>query len=174
VASYTLLLDNYSNGWNADGDPQQGAQKDQNNVYVALEFVNNGDNFWAQHNMVRKGGTFYLIGLLKLVEDDGNLAVAADKLSSRTHESEAHPYPMPPYDTANNGALIPIERVFKQDHKTKVTFTLGEHSLKYAYVTVPNLSASQVSLGLSVDIEWEAGIDFGDVVLGGTTDPNND
>jgi len=61
--------------------------------------------------------------------------------------------------------------VFMQDHKTKVTFTLGEHSLKYAYVTVPNLSASQVSLGLSVDIEWEQGLDFGEVILGGNSAP---
>ena len=167
VADYTLLLDNYTMGWTSGGASSTGAQIDQSNVFVALEFKNNGDNFWAQNNMVRKGGTFYIIGKLEIVSGDTPTYTGPN--ISPTHTSDG--YPMPPYDTSNNGALKDIKRVFMQDHKTKVTFTLGEHSLKYAYVTVPNLSASQVSLGLSVDIEWEQGLDFGEVILGGNSAP---
>ena len=61
-----------------------------------------------------------------------------------------------------------VPRVFIQDHKTMVNFKIGENSLKYAYLTVPDLRSSSVTLGLSVDMSWSAGLDFGDVELGGT------
>jgi hypothetical protein len=51
---------------------------------------------------------------------------------------------------------------------TTANFKIGEHSLKYAYLTVPDLRSSSVTLGLSVDLKWEAGLTFNDVVIGGT------
>ena len=50
---------------------------------------------------------------------------------------------------------------------TTATFTLGENSLKSAYLTVPDLRAASMSMGLSVDLKWETGLDFSNVVLGG-------
>ena len=156
TATRTLLLDNYMNGWNTAGNPASGTQIDQQPVYVALEFVNKGDNFWGQHNMVRKDGTFYLIGKLDINKtgDSGREFNTAKRTD----------YALPPYTSGNE--LNKIERVFMQDYKTTATFVIGKESLKKAYVTVPNLSASQVSLGLTVDISWSAGIDFGEVILG--------
>ena len=43
---------------------------------------------------------------------------------------------------------------------TSATFTLGENSLKHAYVTIPNLASTQMSLGLSVDLKWHAGYTY--------------
>ena len=40
-------------------------------------------------------------------------------------------------------------------------------SLQNAYVTIPDLRSSQVSLGVSIDMEWESGLSF-DVELGKT------
>ena len=54
-----------------------------------------------------------------------------------------------------------------QDYMTTATFTLGANSLKHAYLTVPDLRAGSMTLGLSVDINWSTGLDFGDVILGG-------
>ena len=50
---------------------------------------------------------------------------------------------------------------------TSVNFTIGEYSLQHAYLTVPDLRYSSLTLGLSVDMKWETGIDFEDVVVGG-------
>ena len=46
--NYTILFDNYT------------TEASQNKVRVALQFVNNGDDFWGRDNLVRKGQTFYL------------------------------------------------------------------------------------------------------------------
>lgn len=48
--------------------------------------------------------------------------------------------------------------VFMQDYKTKATLTIK--SLKNAYNTIPDLRATQLSLGLAVDLKWEEGIVF--------------
>lgn len=48
--------------------------------------------------------------------------------------------------------------VFEQDYKTVATFTIS--SLKNAYNCIPDLRATQLSLGLAVDLEWKAGIVF--------------
>jgi hypothetical protein len=53
-----------------------------------------------------------------------------------------------------------IPRVFIQDFMTKVTFRIGHLSLQKAYVTVPDLRSSQMSLGLSVDIQWQNGFEY--------------
>ena len=52
-----------------------------------------------------------------------------------------------------------------QDYETVINLILGQNALQHAYVTVPDLSASQVSLGLSVDIDWKSGLIF-DVDMG--------
>ena len=147
--NYTLLFDNYQT-------PR--AQT----VYVALEFVNNlKDDFWGNANMVRKGGTFYLLGKLELTSDmidafcDGNPS-KFDQASNI----------FPPYDNTGN----PIKdkdhvRIFMQDFMTEATFVIDENSLKHAYVTVPDLRSSKMSFGLSVDLNWSKGLEFDDIVL---------
>ena len=67
-------------------------------------------------------------------------------------------YAIPPYTAA--GASTETKRVFIQDYTTTVTFTIGAESLKNAYSTVPDLRASQISLGLSVDLNWRPGLNF--------------
>jgi len=53
-----------------------------------------------------------------------------------------------------------------QDFLTTATFVINETSLQHALVAVPDLRSGQISLGLSVDLNWRTGINFGDVVLG--------
>ncbi|MBR4826541.1 MAG: hypothetical protein IKZ91_01490 [Bacteroidales bacterium] len=150
--NYTLLFDNF-NGTAAGGYWTPSA--DQQVVSVALEFYNNsGKDFYGLHNVIRNGGYFYLIGQL----DPANGGTIT---WPTTHV-------IPPYKadlTQDN-----TKRVFMQDFTTNVTFTLGEYSLQYAYLTVPDLRSSSLTLGLSVDIKWETGCVFDNVPLGGTTD----
>ena len=49
-------------------------------------------------------------------------------------------------------------RVFIQDYTTTANFTIN--SLKNAYVTIPDLRASKLQLGLSVDLTWQSGLTF--------------
>lgn len=59
----------------------------------------------------------------------------------------------------NNG----VSDVFKQDYTTTATLTIS--SLKNAYNTIPDLRASKLSLGLTVDLTWEAGMVFDNVEI---------
>lgn len=139
---YTMVLDNYS---------ESGTQ---DKVYVALEFKNNsGVDFYGNANLIRKDGYFYLIGEL-----DPNKA----GLTAITWPTY---YKVPPYTTGGDSQKV--TRVFIQDFMTSVKFVLGEDSLKYAYLTVPDLRAGSLTLGLSVDVTWSTGLNFEEVILGG-------
>ena len=140
--NYTLVFDNYN-----------ALMAKQDKVYVALELINNGEMFFGEHGMIPHGGIFYLIGEL-----DPNKA-GLEKPTWPQH------HPLPPYNA--DGSSIETARVFMQDYMTTANFVIGENSLKHAYMTVPDLRYSALTLGMSVDINWSTGIDFGDVILGG-------
>lgn len=137
--NYTMVWDNYTTA------------ASQNTVYVALELTNNsGKDFWGMNNLIRNGAAFYLIG--KLDPTAGGTITWPTK------------YALPPYD--NSGATIQKTRVFIQDFMTTAKFVIGEESLKTALVSVPDLRASHLSLGLSVDLSWSQGLNYENVVLG--------
>jgi len=148
--NYTMVFDNY----------HSGAQADQTDVLVALEFKNNsGKDFYGKGNLIRQGGKFYLIGKLEL----GSKRIGTDKDINNSATAWPTKYPIPPYTDA--GASKEITRVFIQDYLTTATFKIGAESLKNAFVTVPDLRSTQTSLGLSVDLNWREGLDFPDVVF---------
>ena len=147
--NYTLVFDNFNATAAANSQPQD-------KVYVALELVNNTDqDFYGEHGLIRKGGTFYLIGELDPNKTTG--------ITGPTWADSDHP--LPPYNT--DGTTNKVPRVFIQDYMTSVNFKISEYSLQHAYLTVPDLRYSALTLGLSVDMKWSTGIDFGDVILGG-------
>ena len=131
--NYTLVFDNY--------------QTDATNVLVALEFKNTSDkDIYGLGGMIPRGGTFYLAGILDLANN-------TETITWPEH------YAIPPY-TAEGKTDTTKKRVFIQDHMTSATFKIGANSLKSAYTTIPDLRASQISLGLSVDLEWRPGLNF--------------
>ncbi len=150
VDIHTICWDNYDATLPADA---------QSDVYVALELLNDtGQDFYGEMNMVRNGGTFYLVGKMKLADaiaaartGEGN----SDKYKNLTRSN----YHYPPYNPTT-GETIHAPRVFMQDYMTTATLTLKKDALQHAYVTVPDLRASQVSLGVSIDVKWETGLDF--------------
>lgn len=154
---YTLTWDNY----NAALEEGEGGQS---KVYVALEVVNRtGQDIWGELNLIRNGGTFYLVGEL----DPNKDGVAANlKDGNGNINLTRSDFFYPPYDASGNTLNSP--RVFMQDYVTSVKFNFTKESLQHAYITMPDLRSGQVSLGLSVDIEWEKGMDF-EVNLGETT-----
>lgn len=147
--NYTLVYDNYNSDFADDA-----AQSD---VYVALEFVNNGDAFWGKDNLIRSGATFYLYAKLE------NSAANQSSITWPTY------YQIPPIYGVD-GAAVPsgkvagqskqIPRVFIQNFMTTAQFRIGLNSLKNAYLSVPDLRSTQMSLGLSVDLSWQSGYTY--------------
>lgn len=147
--NYTMVFDNYNGG-------NGGTQAAQTDVLVALEFKNNsGRDFYGKGNLVRQGGKFYLVGKLEL----GTKRIGTDNGISGSATAWPTNYPIPPY--TNAGASQQITRVFIQDYLTTATFKIGANSLKNAFITVPDLRSTQTSLGLSVDLNWREGLNFG-------------
>ena len=144
--NYTILFDNYIN------------TTAQNKVRVALQFVNNGDDFWGRDNLIRKGQTFYLVAEL----DPTGKTIPTTNWDTY--------YQVPPLNAS--GFSTKTTRVFVQDYMTTANFkftadaTNHTSSLQDAYVTIPDLRSSQLSFGLSVDLDWRPGLTF-DADLGG-------
>ena len=152
---FTLCWDNYNSELPASA---------QSDVYIALECVNDtGEDFWGELNMVRNGGTFYLVGKLSMD------SVKASTLYTQMRATGLirHDYFYPPYIPSGDdaGRPVPAPRVLMQDYETTANLVIGQTSLQHAYVTVPDLRASQVSLGVSIDLEWSTGLSF-DVNMG--------
>ena len=159
--NYTVVFDNY----NATAAAITDANQDK--VFVALEFQNNtGTDFYGNCNLIRDQGYFYLIACLDPSVPTGDNGISWPKQtydgSTLTKEIS---HIVPPYKA--DGTSEEITRVFVQDFVTKATFKFGVNSLKYAYLTVPDLRSSSVSIGLSVDLKWGKGLVYEDVILGG-------
>lgn len=62
-------------------------------------------------------------------------------------------------ESKNNG----VDHIFVKDHTT--TVNLAFKDLKHAYNCIPDLRTSKISLGLAVDLTWQAGLTF-DITIG--------
>ena len=133
--NYTLVFDNYVS--DATGGKQPA-------VNIALELVNDNEEFFGIDGRIAPGQKFYLVAKL-----DPN-----DNLNGGT-ASGAITWPDP---TKSNFPATGTNRVFIQDYTTTANFTIN--SLKNAYVTIPDLRASKLQLGLSVDLTWQNGLTF--------------
>lgn len=144
--NYTLVFDNYTSAVAPSAQPK---------VYVALEFQNNtGVDFFGLNNMIPNGGNFYLIGELDP--------------TGMTGPNKPEWHALPPYDASDaNYPERTVPRVFIQDHMTTANFKFDTFSLQHAYLTVPDLRSSSVTLGLSVDLQWSTGLTFDDITIGG-------
>lgn len=148
--NYTLVFDNYNSS---------EAPSNQNKVRVALEFVNGGDPFWGKENLIPSGGTFYLIGELDPANPKSGSVIEWNKATR-----QIPPVYLPGDDDIPSGKEAgdsrEIARVFIQDYMTVANFKLNANSLKHAYLSIPDLRSAQMSLGLSVDLEWKTGFAY--------------
>ena len=132
AANYTLVLDNYNS-------------QEISDVNIALEFLNNGKDFYGRDGLIATGQKFYLVGKLK-----GNASNASGTLST-------WPAGIPQSGNA---------RVFIQDFKTTAVFTIDngdsdrDPSLQNAYSVIPDLRSTQMVFGLSVNLAWTPGLTY--------------
>ncbi|MCI6295509.1 MAG: hypothetical protein MR605_07135 [Bacteroidales bacterium] len=105
-------------------------------VVIAVEMKNNGAPFYGVNNCIIPTGTKFYLIATLQVANDAQ-----------------------PEGTTSN-----LDRIFKQDYFTTVKLTIN--SLANAYNVVPDLRAPQLEFGLSVDLNWQAGMNF-EVNIGG-------
>ena len=145
---YTLVFDN----WKSVTENET-----QETVNVAIELENGDTEFYGQEGIIAAGQKFYLVGQLNPATATNSNSFAwpeygteADKLP----ESYKGRYPVKAGSSTETGN----NRVFIQDYTTTANFTIN--SLKNAYVTIPDLRATKLQLGLSVDLKWQSGLTF--------------
>ena len=121
---------------------QTGETDDEKTVNIALEFVNNCPDFvGADGEIIPNGATFYLVGTLK------------------------------PSEATNKDAAVAAaakDRIFTQDFKTIANFTIkkgtatpnNSDGLGTATKGLPDLRVPLMELGLSVNLEWQPGLEF--------------
>lgn len=141
-AIYTLVFDNWKNSA-------------QEKVTFALELQNGDVEFYGQEGVIAAGQKFYLIGQL----DPANPATGSsitwpDYLENYTGTD----YTLPKSYENRYPVNAKTDRVFVQDFTT--TARVNIKSLKNAYVTIPDLRATNLQLGLSVDLTWQSGLTF--------------
>ena len=115
-----------------------------------LHWSLSNEEFFGVDGRIAPGQKFYLVAKL-----DPNDNAAGGTASGSITWPEA---------SKSNFPATGVNRVFIQDYTTTANFTIN--SLKNAYVTIPDLRASKLQLGLSVDLTWQNGLTF-DVPLGG-------
>ena len=139
VTNYTLVLDNYTTRETEDNA--------QDKVYVALEMIADR-SFYGLSGFIKEGEKFYLIGSLDPTTlGEGNGIDWSKQTSFQSGD-------------AGYGK----DRVFIRDAVTTATFTIGTNALQNAYSTIPDLRSTQMLFGLSVDLEWKAGLNFNVII----------
>ena len=115
-----------------------GDNATQKDVNFAIELKNTSNtDFYGVDGVVAAGQKFYLVGKMS-VGDSQTITFPTD-----------NDYRFPGKDT---------KRIFVQDYTTNLNVTFK--SLKNAYVTIPDLRASNLQLGLSVDLTWQSGLTY--------------
>ena len=115
-----------------------GENATQKDVNFAIELQNTSNtDFYGVDGVVAAGQKFYLVGKMS-VSDGQSITFPADS-----------DYRFPGKGTT---------RIFVQDYTTNLNVTFN--SLKNAYVTIPDLRASNLQLGLSVDLTWQSGLTY--------------
>ena len=99
-------------------------------VNIAVEFENTGDDFYGVNHQVIPAGTKFY------------LVAQLDPTKAKNYKAGE------------------LDKVFFQDHATKLDLTIGELSLQNAYNVVPDLRSPKLEFGLSVNLEWQQGLIF--------------
>ena len=134
ITNYTLVLDNFT------------VNETQSKVYIALEVMAD-KSFYGLSGYINAGQKFYLIGEL---DPESTTLDPVDWSKQTSFE----------YGDTGYGA----DRVFIRDAVTTATFTIGKDALQRAYSTIPDLRSTQMFFGLSVDLQWKAGLNFNVII----------
>lgn len=111
-------------------------------VNIALEFINNGDDFMGVDGVVKKGCKFYMVAQLDpAIDTDGS------KTGKKVFKQD--------FKTIANFTFGAGSADANHDGESDSPGGLGK-----AYTTIPDLRTPKLELGFSVDLKWEEGLTF--------------
>jgi hypothetical protein len=99
-------------------------------INIALEFVNTGEDFYGNNQQIIPAGTKFY------------LVAQLDPKKAKNYVENV------------------LDKVFIQDHATRLSLTIDEDALENAYNVVPDLRSPKLEFGLSVNLEWLEGLEF--------------
>ena len=115
----------------------------QDDIYVAVELVNNGEYFQGADGVVPKGCKFYLVAQLKLTDATNASTAGINQIFKQD------------YKTTATFTIKAGKSKDDSDFDPSKPEGLGK-----AYNTIPDLRTPQLELGLSVDLTWQPGLTF--------------
>lgn len=111
-------------------------------VNIALEFINNGDDFMGVDGVVKKGCKFYMVAQLDpAIDTDGS------KTGKKVFKQD--------FKTIANFTFGAGTADEDHDGDSDTPGGFGN-----AYTTIPDLRTPKLELGFSVDLKWEEGLTF--------------
>jgi hypothetical protein len=127
-------------------------------IQIALELVNNGNDFQGADGVIMHGATFYLVANLAPKEGQNYISGSIDQVFCRDKATTVAltiegGYPDTDGDGKPDPGLDDYGRV--KPLKGLATATYG----------MPRLDVPKPTLGLSVDLSWGGGLWFDDVIL---------
>jgi len=127
-------------------------------IQVALELVNDGDDFQGADGVIVHGATFYLVANLSPKEGQNYTSGSIDQVFCRDHATTVTltiegGYP----DTDGDGKPGP-----GLDEYGRVRPLKGLATATYG---LPRLDIPKPTVGLSVNLNWEEGLWYDDIIL---------
>lgn len=110
-------------------------------VNIALEFINNGDDFMGVDGVVKKGCKFYMVAQLDPAID------TESKTGKKVFKQD--------FKTIANFTFGAGTADADHDGESDTPGGLGK-----AYTTIPDLRTPKLELGFSVDLTWQEGLTF--------------
>lgn len=110
-------------------------------VNIALEFINNGDDFMGVDGVVKKGCKFYMVAQLDPAIDTEN------KTGKKVFKQD--------FKTIANFTFGAGTADTNHDGESDTPGGFGN-----AYTTIPDLRTPKLELGFSVDLTWQEGLTF--------------
>lgn len=127
-------------------------------IQIALELVNNGDDFQGADGVIMHGATFYLVANLDPKEGQNNTSGSIDQVFSRDRATTVTltiegGYPDTDGDGKPDTGLDDYGR--PNPLKGLATATYG----------LPSLEIPKPTVGLSVNLNWEEGLWYDEIIL---------
>lgn len=128
------------------------------NIYIALELVNDGDDFEGADGTIFHGATFYLVADLNPSEGTNYSYGSLDRIflkdrATQVHLTIAEGWP------DKDGDGIPDPDLDDKEQPKPLT------GLATATYGMPRLDMPRLTLGVSVDLRWEEGLWYDDIPL---------
>jgi len=128
------------------------------NIYLAMELVNNGQDFQGADGVIAHGATFYLVADLAPSEGTNYTTGSLDQIFCRDKATQVNL-------TINggwpdkNGDGVPDPDLDSQGRPKPLT------GLATATYGMPRLDVPRPTVGLSVNLRWEEGLWYEDIIL---------